>query len=148
MKSILVWSLLLVTALAHANATSKLTFFQNANRASIATLHDKNYILNVTLQSAYVSYLQPKKSGQAGIVRLQDFLNLWNDKNNPYAMKASLAFINRKGEYVKTRIVVTNPSVTNNVLSYQIAALQNPLAPSALKYLTLVFDDLAFPLDE
>ncbi|WP_419419369.1 hypothetical protein ACNVED_12760 [Legionella sp. D16C41] len=151
MKIIMSLLLLGLSNIASAIAGNSL-FLLTSSEATIAPLHKNNYILNLSQPVKYISYYTQTPNGVAGaaLFPLENFISLWrnqtvknNFSNNP--PQALLATVNEEGEGQKTvLVIVTNPSMVNGTLSYQVSVLNGEsLITGKLKFVTLIFDKIA-----
>lgn len=135
----------LITVASFAS-TEALTFFQASSKASIAKLHDNNYVLSFTNHPLFINYFTKTK---AGAITLTKYLTLWKTPGNfserpPHAM---LGIVTLRNEQIHASVLVTNPSYSNGTITYQITTNKVPLTPGQLKHIVLIFDTLSLNLD-
>ena len=140
--------LLLSSSFAMATSPGNFLFLQTATSGTLVQNQDNSYTLTLNNLPQYVNYFSSRPERKAGIINLQEFINLWTDsklKNN-FSQDPPNAAIALKAKAKKAQsfvAIVSNPTYKGNSLSYKLKLISKQgIDTGSLAHITLFFDDI------
>lgn len=149
MKKVLSILLFVLSGLSFAIESNYL-FLQGASEGSIHQLEKNIYLITFKKSDDYVSYFTDRPARESGMVKLNEFLNLWRDKKikNNFAdnpPNVAMMIVTSKGQRYNAIGIVTKPVNKNGEVSYHVQPIdKKPLPIGKLSYIGFFFDDISW----
>ena len=147
MKKILGTALLLASTVSMA-ATDNYLFLQTASQGNLVKNKDNSYTLTLEHSPKYVDYFTDRPERKAGMVTLEQFVQLWKSKaikNNFSEVPPNAAIAVKPVGGVPEHFIaeVTKPTYSNNTLSYKLKIISsNKVHIGKLVHVNMFFDDI------